>query len=229
MKWSAVSLALAVLAAGCVDSGVNDQSSTTEASAPGTEPATQEATTTTAQQTTLTLREPDEPLEFTEFDSSAACEPTAEDSNLQVIQAFVTAYNDRDLDRLRELVSESVTIADMSGIPHLGEDDWTGVTLWAEEGWNVDDQFQLTRLVMYDSGSVFEVDRSNDVLRSNGIEQLHHSWKTHSSNCTISHMVLYLPFPETPDSNECLFYSVFEGELKEGTDQQITQDEECAD
>ncbi len=104
------------------------------------------------------LREPDEPLEFTEFETSTDCEPTAEYSNLQVIQAFVTAYNDRDLDRLRGLVSESVTIADMSGIPHLGEDDWTGVTRWAEAGWSVDDRFALTRLVMYDSWSVFEVE-----------------------------------------------------------------------
>lgn len=68
------------------------------------------------------------------------------------------------------------------------KDDWAGVTRWAEEGWSVDDRFALTRLVMYDSGSVFQVERSNDVLRSNEIDQLHHSWKTHSSNCTISHM-----------------------------------------
>jgi hypothetical protein len=66
--------------------------------------------------------------------SKSQCVPTAEDSNLQVIQAFITAYNDRDLDSLRELTSESVTIADMSGIPHLGEDDWTGVARWAEGG-----------------------------------------------------------------------------------------------
>jgi hypothetical protein len=192
-----------------------------------TEPTTQETTTTTAQQTTLTLREPDEPLEFTKFEASTACEPTAEDSNLQVIQAFVTAYNDRDLDRLRELMSESVTIADMSGIPHLGEDDWTGVTSWAEAGWTVDDRFELTRLVMYDSGSVFEVVRSNDVLRSRGIDQLHHSWKTHSSNCAISHMVLYLPFEELGPA-ECRFWEVFSEELAEGTTQDINEPEACS-
>lgn len=144
MKWSAFAIALAFLLAGCVESGADDQSTPTEASAPLTEPTSHETTTTTAQQTTLTLREPDAPLEFTEFEVSTACDPTAHDSNLQVIQAFVTAYNDRDLARLRELVSESVTIADMSGIPHLGEDDWTGVTRWAETGWNVNDRFELT-------------------------------------------------------------------------------------
>lgn len=227
MKWSAFAVALAVLSAGCVESGVEDQSTTTELSTPVSGPATDETTTTTSQPTTLTLREPDEPLEFTEFETSTACEPTAEDSNLQVIQAFVTAYNDRDLDRLRELVSDSVTVADLSGIPHLGQDDWTGISRWAEAGWGVDDRFELTRLVMYDSGSVFEVDRSNDVLRSNGIEQLHHSWKTHSFNCTISHMVLYLPFEEL-GSAECRFWEVFSSELAAGTAQNINEPEACS-
>jgi hypothetical protein len=144
MKWSTLAVALAVLAAGCVESSSTDPGSTTEASTPVTEPPAQETTTTMTPFTTLTLREPDEPPEFTEFESSTACEPTAEDANLQVVQAFVTAYNDRDLDRLQELASESVTVADMSGIPHLGEDDWTGVTRWAETGWNVNDRFELT-------------------------------------------------------------------------------------
>jgi hypothetical protein len=228
MKWfTTLVVASAVLAAGCVESGSTDEGSTTETSTPVTELPTQETTTTVTPFTTLTLRESDKPPEFTEFESSTACEPTAEDANLQVIQAFVTAYNDRDLDRLRELVSETVTGADMSGIPHLGEDDWTGVTSWAETGWNVDDRFELTRLVMYDSGSVFEVDRSNDVLRSNGIEQLHHSWKTHSSNCTISHMVLYLPFEEL-GSAECRFWEVFAHDLAEGTTQALNEPESCS-
>ncbi|MFP3882247.1 MAG: hypothetical protein ACLFWH_08015 [Actinomycetota bacterium] len=227
MKWSVLAIASAVLLAGCVGSGVDDQITKTEVSASVTEPPTQETTTTTAQATTLTLREPDEPLEFTEFETTTACEPTADDSNLQVIQAFVTAYNERDLDTLRELVSESITIADMSGIPHLGEDEWTGVTRWAEAGWNVDDRFELTRLVMYDSGSVFEVDRSNDVLRSNGIDQLHHSWKTHSFNCTISQMVLYLPSDELGPA-ECRFWEVFSEELAEGTTQDINAPEACS-
>ena len=227
MRWSVFAAAMAVLLAACVESGVDDPSTTTELAAPVTEPEGQATTTTITQPTTLTLREPDDPLEFTEFETTTACEPTADDSNLQVIQAFVTAYNERDLDMLREFVSESITIADMSGIPHLGEDDWTGVSRWAEAGWSVDDRFELTRLVMYDSGSVFEVERSNDVLRSNGIDQLHHLWKTHSSNCTISHMVLYLPFDEL-GSAECRFWEVFSDELAEGTTQDIIEPEACS-
>jgi hypothetical protein len=61
------------------------------------------------------------------------------------------------------------------------------VTAWANEG-RVDDRFALTKLVMYDGGSVFEVDRSNEVLRANGIERLHHTWKVHSFElCHLPH------------------------------------------
>jgi hypothetical protein len=177
--------------------------------------------------TTGTLSDSEEPPVFTEFTSSPACDPTAEDANLQVVEAFVTAYDSRDEGRLVELVTDSVTIADMSGIPHLGEDDWAGVTEWAEKGWAVDDRFQLTRLVMYDSGSVFEVERSNDLLRANGIESLRHSWKVHSYRCAISHMVLYLPF-ESLGASECRFWEVFADDLAEGTTQSINEPEACS-
>lgn len=80
---------------------------------------------------------------------------------------------------------------------------------------------------MYDSGSVFEVQRSNDLLRANGIEQLHHSWKTHSSSCSISHMVLYLPFEEL-GSAECRFWEAFADDLAEGTTQEINEPESCS-
>lgn len=99
---------------------------------------------------------------------------------------------------------------------------------WAQTDWEVNDQFELTLLVGYDplSGSEFELNRTNDVLTSSGIDGVRHSGKAHSSRCTISAMVLYLPFPEAPDSNECRFCSVFEDEPEEGTDQQIIQNQE---
>lgn len=149
--------------------------------------------------------EQSEPPEFTEFSSSTACNRDDDHANLHLVQAFVAAYNDRDKDRLVDLDSSGsspiagpLSIADMSGIPHLGEDDWTEVSDWADRGWSVDDRFELTRLVMYDGGSVFELERSNDVLRANGIESLHHFGKVHSSRCSISQLVLYLPDAVAP-------------------------------
>lgn len=193
----------------------------------GTAPGVITTFTFADQDLTTTPGDSEEPPVFTEFTSSTACDPTAEDSNLQVIEAFVTAYDNRDERRLAELVADSITIADMSGIPYLGEDDWVGVTDWAEQGWAVDDHFQLTRLVMYDSGSVFEVERSNDVFRANEIESLRHSWKVHSYRCAISHMVLYLPFESLGDS-ECRFWEVFADDLAEGTTQSISKPEGCS-
>ncbi len=90
----------------------------------------------------------EEPQEFTEFTTSIACDSAAEDANLQVVEAFFNAYNDRDSCRLNELApSDKVPIAYMSGIPHLGMDEWTGVEGWAERGWSVGDRFELSRLV----------------------------------------------------------------------------------
>lgn len=141
----------------------------------------------------------------------------------------MVAYNERDESRLIELVSDQAIIADMSGIPHLGEDDWTGVTAWAQEGWSVHDQLRLTRLVMYDGGSVFELDRTNDVLRASGIEELHHLGKVHSFGCVISQLVLYLPISEDPLSAECRYWLAFEDALDEGTTQAISTPEACLD
>lgn len=223
-----VLVAVCLLVVSCTDAGVSIETtpagiaSITSAS-PGLS-----TTTSTAAIPTLTFGEQVEPPEFTEFTASTACDPNAEDANLQVIEAFVTAYNDRDVGRLVELVGDSVPVADMSGIPHLGEDDWTGVIDWANEGWKVDDRFELTRLVMYDSGSVFEVDRSNDVLRAAGIETLRHSWKVQSFHCSISRMVLYLP---SKDAGEplCQFWDAFADDLAEGTTQSIQKPEACSD
>lgn len=229
-------LAICLLIAACTESELSVDTSAPQASTQTSSVATTSSTTTTTPTTstttmltpTLTFAEQEPPPEFTEFTSSTACDPEAEDANLQVIQAFVTAYNDRDESRLAELVRPDSPIADMSGIPHLGEDDWTDISAWATKGWSVDDHFELTRLVMYDSGSVFDLVRSNDVLRSNGIESLRHDGKVHSSRCSISRMVLYLPVVDLT-SSECLFWNAFEDALAEGTTQEIFKPEACSE
>lgn len=215
-----VIVAATLLAAGC----------TSEAVIEPTNPTTPNTFTTTSMAAipTLTFGNQEEPPEFTEFTASTACDPNAEDANLQVIQALVTAYNDRNEGRLAQLVADPTPVADMSGIPHLGEDDWIGVTAWANGGWKVDDRFELARLVMYDSGSVFEVDRSNDVLSAAGIEKLRHSWKVQSFNCLISRMVLYLPTSDDPASPECLFWQEFDQILTQGTTQDIVVPQACS-
>lgn len=221
-------VALATALTACTSLEVATSTTLTDSTTP-TSPTTSMVTTTSTSTPTLTLRER-EVREYTSFTPTTDCDPMAEDADLQVVQAFFTAYNERNLERLTELTEgDTMNLTDMTGIPHLGADTWSGVRNWAEIGWEVNDQFELTLLVGYDplSGSEFELNRTNDVLTTSGIDSVRHSGKVHSSRCSISQMVLYLPFPETPDSNECLFYSVFADELAERTDQQITQDEEC--
>lgn len=218
---------MCLLAVGCTESESSPETTATEGSVPTSSSPTIPATTTSTMAIpTLTFAEEEEPPEFTDFTYSTVCEPEAEDDNLQVIQAFVTAYNDRDQTRLAEIVPAE-TIDDMSGIPHLGRDHWTNVSTWADMGWNVNDEFRLIRLVMYDSGSVFDLERSNDVLRANGIESLLHQVKAHSSRCQISRLVLYLPGSDDPSSPECLFWAVFADALAEGTAQPIRRPEAC--
>lgn len=226
MTVSRVFVALVAALTACTSVEVTTSTTVTDSMESST---TSIAATTSTSIPTLTLRER-EVREYTSFTATTECDPTAEDADLQVVQAFLMAYNERNLDRLTDLTQgDPMNLTDMTGIPHLGADTWSGVRTWAEKGWEVNDQFELTLLVGYDplSGSEFELMRTNDVLTSRGIDSVQHSGKVHSSRCTISQMVLYLPSPETPDSNECLFYSVFEDELDEGTDQEITQDEEC--
>lgn len=220
-------LAMCLLVVGCTESDSSPEATVTEGSVPTSTSSTMPPTTTsTPAIPTLTFAEEEEPPEFTEFTNSMVCEPEAEDPNLQVIQAFVTAYNERDQIRLAELVPAE-TIDDMSGIPHLGRDHWTNVSAWADMGWSVNDELHLTRLVMYDSGSVFDLERSNDVLRANGIESLLHQGKVHSSRCLISRLVLYLPGSDDPSSPECLFLEVFADALAEGTTQPINTPDAC--
>lgn len=219
--------AVCVLVVGCTGSESSPRTSVTQVPSPTSTSSTIRPTTSTVTFPTLTFAEQEEPSVFTEFTHSSACDPDAAEANLQVIQAFVTAYNERDQTRLAELLASNPPIADMSGIPHLGRDHWTAVSTWSEMGWRVDDRLQLSRLIMYDSGSVFDLVRSNDVLRANGIETLRHSGKVHSFRCSISHLVLYLPRSEEPTSPECLFWEVFEDALAEGTTQSISEPEAC--
>ena len=215
-------LAISLALVSCTSGGPSADTTTPPRSAS----LTVQPTTSTVAVPVLTLAEQEPPV-FTEFATSRSCDPTSEIANLEVIQAFVTAYNERDETRLTEFIADAAPVADMSGIAHLGEDDWVGVEDWARAGWAVDDRFELLQLVMFGSGSVFEVARSNDVLASAGIDTLRHRWKVHSFRCSISQMVLYLPGEEA-GVERCRFWEAFGDDLVNGTTQPIEQPESCS-
>lgn len=64
------------------------------------------------------------------------CDPDSEQAALQVVQAFITAYNERQLDRLQELADPNLDeIWDPSAIPLTGRVSHTDLVEWAEAGW----------------------------------------------------------------------------------------------
>lgn len=161
----------------------------------------------------------------TRFEETAACDSSADDADLQVVQAFVTAYNEGNEETLASLVGPDpvndgpFSIYDAAGLPYLGSALWEeGIHEWAAAGWAAEDNLQLTLLVRWgaSTGSTFELIRANGTLKANGIEAIRHSGKAHSVGCTITHIVLYLPSREPPTPSECRFFEVFERTLREG-------------
>lgn len=115
----------------------------------------------------------------------------------------------------------------MSGIPHLGEDDWAGVTDWADHWWAVDEHFELTRLVNVRLG--FRLPDGTEQRSAAPMESRASATRGRykSYRCAISHMVLYLPFESLGDS-ECRFQEVFADDLAEGTTQSSSEPEACS-
>ena len=134
------------------------------------------------------------PTAITEF-TTTVCDPDLPDPQVQVVQAFVAAYNDRDMETLLALF-QPVDIFDISGLPHLGHlVEGTDATLhdpqaWAEAGWEVDDRFELA--VIYDyggGGSEIVVKRSNRLLAEHDLNGLEVFYKVQSGGCVIGRLV----------------------------------------
>ncbi len=160
----------------------------------------------------------------TSFSETLSCDPAAEDADLQVVQAFITAYNQRNAGRLQELV-EDQEIWDLGGVPHLGDVLWTDALAWAEKGWLVDDRLELIRVIRYGpkAGSDVTVRRTNDVLREAGISELILMIKVPSSGCTIKRLIAHVSAEE---AGGCLFFETYIDRLQ---DQEYLTDIEVPD
>jgi hypothetical protein len=150
--------------------------------------------------------------EVTTFTSSTECDPEADDADVQVVQAFVTAYNQRDSQRLSELVPETDEIWDIGGVPHLGTHLWTDIVAWAQKGWEVDDRLELVRMIRYGprAGSDITVRRFNEVLAAAGISELTLLIKVPSDGCTIERLIAAV---DTYESGGCMFYQTYIDQL----------------
>ena len=151
------------------------------------------------------------------------CDPAAEDADLRVAQAFFTAYNERNLQRLEELVAPNLSeIWDPSGLPHTDQVLNADVSAWAQAGWEVDDRFELVFLVSYGqfSGSEVLLIRRSEVLESIGIEGMVVGFKVPSSGCTISRLAGHI---DSRVFANCPFYGVYGDELRKesGSDWEV--------
>lgn len=152
--------------------------------------------------------------DVTSFATTTECDAEADDADVQVVQAFVTAYNQRDSQRLSELIPETDEIWDLGGVPHLGTHLWTDIVAWAEKGWEADDRLELVRMIRYGSeqGSDITVVRRNEVLSADGIPELTLLIKVPSKGCTIERLVASVSAYEI---GGCLFYETYIDELQE--------------
>ena len=191
-----VAVLLVLLAAACVELSEPAPTTTLIASPSTSAPATTSASPSTtfdlnAFVATITTLGPTAITEFT----TTVCDPDLPDPQVQVVQAFVAAYNDRDMEALLS-VFHPVDIFDISGLPHLGHLlEGTDATLhdpqaWAEAGWEVDDRFELA--VIYDyggGGSEIALERSNRLLAEHDLNGLEMFYKVQSRGCVIGRLV----------------------------------------
>lgn len=153
-------------------STTSTESGTATTSIPVTTSAPDTTSSSTATSSTPAPRV--DPTYYT-FDSTLDCDPDSEQAALQVVQAFITAYNERQLDRLQELADPDLDgIWDPSAIPLTGRVHHTDLVEWAEAGWEVDDQFDLRRLTDYGplSGSDIVAIRRNEDTEAIGSKGL---------------------------------------------------------
>jgi hypothetical protein len=143
------------------------------------------------------------------------CDPDSEQAALQVVQAFITAYNERQLDRLQELADPDLDeIWDPSAIALTGRVHHTNLVEWAEAGWAADDHFELRRLTDYGplSGSDIVVVRRNKDTEAIGSRGLVLLIKVPSSRCTIERMVVHL---DSEAVANCPFYERYGSDLRQ--------------
>lgn len=163
--------------------------------------------------------------DVTTFETNGECDPGADDADVQVTQAMITAYNARDPERLEEL-SAIDEIWDPSGITFSRQVTWTRISDWASAAQSVDDRLEPVRLIRYGprSGSYLIVLRSNNVLVSHGINELELGIKIPSSGCTLQRLVAAVNY--TPSL--CLFYEAFLEDLQQAFDREETVPDYCS-
>lgn len=181
--------------------------------APFVMPALPPSSTTSDSAPTLTDPPQPDPT-YDTFESTLECDADSDQAALQVVQAFFTAYNERDLDRLQQLTNPALNeIWDPSALPHTGQVLSTDTASWAQAGWEIDDQFELRQLVDYGphAGSDIILIRRNQAIDALEIDGLIIGFKVSSGGCTIARLVGHISSAIT----NCPFFDLYEDQLTE--------------
>ena len=207
----AVTAALVLVVGACSDGTAVTTTHTgdsTTSTAPSTTSTTEAGTSAPPTSTTSTTTIP----LVTTFDDRTECDPAAEDLDVLRMQAFVAAYNDRDMDRLLEIL-KAPEIWDVTAIPHVG-DVLSETKEWAEAGWAVGDQLRLVSVHTYrGAGATGQLERRNVLLEAHGLDWVPFGFKVQARRCEITWAVLY--GPDVAGVERCDFYQAFGTEYQE--------------
>jgi N-acetylneuraminic acid mutarotase len=127
----------------------------------------------------------------------------------RLIDDFIAAWGDRDLDALSDLV-EVDGIHDLGALPSAGQADFESLADWAEAAWSAGDQLELTAygaFVGSRDGFTMYVLRRNDALREAGITEVAMFLHGRSTGCTIDELGSIGPVQARGDP--CAFYDAF--------------------
>lgn len=127
----------------------------------------------------------------------------------RLIDGFLAAYEDRDLEALTTLVRAG-SVHDVTAVGHAGRAEFEDVGEWAREAWAANDRLEPIGYGAFagsPDGFLMFVKRSNDALRKVGIPELAMDLQARSTGCTIDE--LYSVGGAQARGAPCRFYEVF--------------------
>jgi len=138
-----------------------------------------------------------------------SCDPDATDAEVQVVWAFLHAYNSQDAKLLERLVAAD-EIWDIAGLAHLPTPAWKDAVEWAEVGWRFDDTLELVEFTSYGPtrGSDVLLRRRSEELERQKINELDFTMKVVSSGCKIERLIGGLPGVGDP-AGVCDYTEIF--------------------
>jgi hypothetical protein len=136
---------------------------------------------------------------------STLCQPFPD----RLIDEFITAYNDRDLEALKKVVVAE-RIEDVVAAAYRNGSAFTGVEEWARAGWDVGDRMTLTGYTAFyptKRGFQMHVVRRSPALGTRGIAGVATTLDAISRGCSIES--LEMSGIVQAKRNPCAFYTAF--------------------